>query len=392
MSKTKEVLIITNYFPPETGAASNRIFSLAKGLNEYNKHITIVTPLPNYPKGRIFPKYQRKLKITTEEEQMTIHRLWVFASNSKNKFIRLLAMLSYSFSLICFFSLKKIPNKVIIQSPPLIVAFISILFLKRKRRKIILNVSDLWPKAGLDLGAFKQNNTFKLLERMERFNYKNANLILGQSNEILDHISSIYPNKKMLLYRNFPDFPVSKIQSKSSINNSSLKLVYAGLLGVAQGLHKLISQLDYQHVELHIYGSGSEKEKIEQFIKLNPQLPINYHGEISRKSLHTILPNYDLTIIPLSLRIYGSVPSKIFEYARLGIPMLYFAGGEGENIINEYGLGWTVPPGNYKELNDTLSKIAKKGVLDNSFKIYIQDTAIKAFNFDRQLQELSKYI
>ncbi|NQX86528.1 MAG: glycosyltransferase family 4 protein [Flavobacteriaceae bacterium] len=390
MSKTNKVLIITNYFPPERGAASNRIFSLAEGLKKYNKHITIVTPLPNYPKGRIFPEYRGKLRLTQEEDQMTIHRLWVFASNSKNKFIRLFAMLSYSFSLICFFTFKKTPQKVIIQSPPLIVAFISILFLKRKRRQLILNVSDLWPKAGLDLGAFKKNKTFKLLERMERFNYKNSDLILGQSHEILDHIAALLPNKKTLLYRNFPDFPVPNIQSNSA-NRLPLKLVYAGLLGVAQGVHKLMSQLDYDHIEFHIYGSGAESSQIKDFIKLHPQLPIHYHGEISREALHGILPQYDLTIIPLSLRIYGSVPSKIFEYARLGLPMIYFGGGEGGALIKTNKLGWSIPPGDYKALNKTLGQITKED-LDAHFRSHIQNKAIECFNFDKQLQALSVHL
>ena len=183
-------MIITSYYPPEIGAASNRIYHLAEGLkNDYN--VSVVTPLPNYPTGKIFKDYKGKFSSKTEENGITINRLWIYASVSKNKFLRLFAMLSYSFSLIWFFMWHKIPDKVIVQSPPLLVSFTCMFFLRSKKRKLILNVSDLWPSAGLELGALKKGFAYNTLKRLEAFNYKKANLILGQSNEILSHIKTI---------------------------------------------------------------------------------------------------------------------------------------------------------------------------------------------------------
>ncbi|MFT6730494.1 MAG: hypothetical protein ACJA1H_001818, partial [Glaciecola sp.] len=156
----KDVLIITSYFPPEIGAASNRIFQLANGLQQHDFNVTVLTPLPNYPTGKIFDGYTVKFRHVSEENNITINRLWIYASNSKNKLLRLMAMLSYSFSLIWFFIWNKIPKTVIVQSPPLIVAFTSMLFLSTKNRNLILNVSDLWPIAGLELGALKKNFSY----------------------------------------------------------------------------------------------------------------------------------------------------------------------------------------------------------------------------------------
>ncbi|MCT4630878.1 glycosyltransferase, partial [Winogradskyella sp.] len=202
----EKIMIITSYFPPEIGAASNRIFHLAEGLKS-NYEVMIVTPLPNYPTGKIFDAYKGKLKSKTLENNITIIRLWLYASKSKNKFLRLFAMLSYSISLVWFFMWNKVPKKVIVQSPPLLVAFTCMLFLRSRKRKLILNVSDLWPSAGFELGALKQNFSYKLLQKLERFNYKSANLILGQSNEILTHVGKITTNPELFLYRNYPNIP-----------------------------------------------------------------------------------------------------------------------------------------------------------------------------------------
>ncbi|WP_240475143.1 glycosyltransferase family 4 protein [Neotamlana sedimentorum] len=386
----KEVLIITNYFPPEIGAASNRIFHLAQGLQGQNYKVSVITPLPNYPKGKIFDGYKGVFKKTTTEHHITIHRLWIYASNSKNKLKRLIAMLSYSFSLIWFFMWNKLPEKVIVQSPPLLVAFTCMFFIRNKKRKLILNVSDLWPIAGLELGAFKKNFSYKLLERIERFNYKKADLVLGQSEEILTHITSLFPEKDTFLYRNFPDFNPPILEEQAT-ENGKIKMVYAGLLGIAQGIYKLCTELNYKNIQFHIYGAGAEKEKIEALIAKNPELDIIYHGEIARTELHEALLKYDLTVIPLLNRIYGSVPSKIFEYGKLGLPMLYFGGGEGENIIETYNLGWVVPPTNYKALNLQLSKI-ELNKLNHQFRSQIQKTALQNFNFEKQLVALVKIL
>lgn len=385
----KDVLIITSYFPPEIGAASNRIFQLSQGLHKHDFNVTVLTPLPNYPTGKIFEDYKGQFRHISEEQNITINRLWIYASNSKNKALRLLAMLSYSFSLIWFFMWNTIPKIVIIQSPPLLVAFTSMFFLRKKNRSLILNVSDLWPIAGLELGALQQNISYTLLEKIESYNYKKAHLILGQSTEILTHINTLYPNKDTFLYRNYPDFDRPKIKAYKA--NQKLKLVYAGLLGVAQGIYKLCTALDYSSIELHIYGSGAEQVQIETFISQHPELPIFFHGRVSRRKLHRVLMSYDIAIIPLLHRIYGSVPSKIFEYARLGIPMLYFGGGEGENIIKNNNLGWVAVSGDYNNLNTVISTITIESLSLEKRKD-IQNTAVQNFDFDRQLNTLKDII
>ncbi len=386
----KNILIITNYFPPETGAASNRIFHLAEGLQKHHFKVSVLTPLPNYPTGKVFEAYKGRFKHSSIKNNIAIHRLWIYASNSKNKLLRLIAMLSYSFSLTWFFLWNKIPKTVIIQSPPLLVAFTSMFFLRSKKRKLILNVSDLWPIAGLELGAFKKNFSYKMLEKIERFNYKHANLVLGQSNEILSHVISLFPEKDTFLYRNYPDFAAPKISERNT-SKEKLKIVYAGLLGIAQGIYKLCKELDYTHIQFHIYGAGAEQNKIQTFISENPELDIIYHGEVSRDKLHKILVEYDLTIIPLLNRIYGSVPSKIFEYARLGLPIIYFGGGEGEQIIQKYGLGWIAKSGDYNNLNHVISKI-NLSEIHMKQRETIKAIAFKNFDFNTQLNLLREKI
>lgn len=386
----KSILIITQYYPPETGAASNRICQLAEGLAQRGYNVSVTTPLPNYPTGKVFTAYKGNKKNRNIENGVEVHRLWIYPSNSKNKLLRLFSMLSYSISLIWFFITSKIPKTIIVQSPPLIVAFTCMLFLRKKNRNLILNVSDLWPLAGLELGAFKRNFSYRVLERIERFNYRRANLILGQSEEIIRHIKAVCPDKLCFLYRNFPDFEVI-INGSQNPSTGKIKLVYAGLLGVAQGVLELCKQLDTTKVNFHIYGSGQEANAIATYVNTNPEKPIYFHGHLSRSELHQALLSYDITIVPLLTRIYGSVPSKIFEYARLGMPILYVGGGEGEDLVKHHKLGWVASAGNYNELNAVISNL-KPGDLNQRLKSQIRQTAFEHFDFNAQLDRLLRFL
>jgi len=381
----KEILLITNYFPPEKGAASNRMYSVAEGLGNAGFKVKVVCPLPNYPTGKVFKEYSGRISSTEDATFGKIKRLWIWPSNSANKFVRLLSMVSFSLSLILFFIFSKTPKKNFIQYSPVFVGFTAVCLGKLFSKKIILNVSDLWPLAGLEMGLLQNGTYYSLLQKMEKFCYKNANLIVGQSEEILQHISS-YVGKPTFLYRNVPKFKAPKIQVTRS--SSEIKIVYAGLLGVAQGIFEICQRISFpENVSLHIYGAGPETEKILKLKKEN----IYFHGELGRDELHRELQNYDIVFIPLIKRIYGSVPSKIFEYTRLGLPVLYAAGGEGGEIVKKESLGWVVPVNDLKALQDFINTVSVK-----ELKLFpkedVQRNSVSAFNFHKQFERFTTSI
>lgn len=387
----REILIISNYYPPEKGAAANRIEQLALKLHQNNYKVSVVCPLGNYPEGRLFKEYQGKFSVTENRENITVKRLWIYPSVSKNVFIRLLSVLSFSLSLFFYLLFKKTPEKVVVQSPPLLLSFISVFILSLKNKKVILNVSDLWPLAAIELEALKKNSfSHKISLFLERFIYKKATLILGQSNEIITHIHSLFPKKICFLYRNFPDHQVENLDLITE-ETKTITIYYAGLLGVAQGVMELCEKIELEglNIEFHIFGDGAEKNQIEALISSRTEQKIFFHGMLNRRELHEKLKWFDIAIVPLKTRIYGSVPSKIFEYSSLGFPILYFGGGEGENIVSDNNLGWIAEVGDYQDLNKILveiSKLTKSELEEMKKRIFINSQ--NNFNLNYQVKNL----
>lgn len=387
----EEILIISNYYPPEKGAAANRIEQLALKLHQNNYRVSVVCPLGNYPKGELFPEYKGKFSVTENRDNITVKRLWIYPSVSKNIFVRIVSVVSFSLCLLGYLLFRKTPKKVVVQSPPLLLSFLSVLVLSLKNKKIILNISDLWPLAAIELNAVKAGSfSHKVSLFMERFIYKKATVIIGQSEEIIAHVKTIFPEKKAFLYRNFPDHK-SDVFTLKTIENEPIKLFFAGLLGIAQGVSELCRQIDLKdlNIELHLFGDGAEKAAIESLIADGKNPKIVYHGMMDRKALHETLQTFDIALVPLKTRIYGSVPSKIFEYTALGFPVLYFGGGEGETIVEENQLGWVASVGNFEALNEKLVAISQLNKADLALmKTRVFNKALLAFDLDNQLKDL----
>ena len=52
------IFIITQYYPPETGAAASRWGDYTDELIKLGHNITVLCQSPNYPKGTYFPGYK----------------------------------------------------------------------------------------------------------------------------------------------------------------------------------------------------------------------------------------------------------------------------------------------------------------------------------------------
>ncbi len=394
-----KTLIVSFYYTPEMGAAPSRIANLARGLKDNGIDVDVLTCMPNYPKGRIFEGYRHRFSMKENIDGINIYRYWTYACNSKNPIKRVIAMLSFAFTMWFFafrFRLIKGYDRVIIQSPPLLVASSAILLFKKiKRKNVILNVSDLWPVSAVELGVMKEGSrSHRFMLRHERFIYKNADAVMGQSQEIINHVLGMFPEKKTFMYRNLQESGNQSQQDFSGRRKNGLKIVYAGLFGVAQDLLSLIKNIDFKqlNVEFHLYGGGNQLDEILKYIG-NGEKNIFYHGFLQKNELAVELKKYDLSIIPLMVSIKGAVPSKIFDILPHGIPILFSGDGEGASIVNEYGIGLTSKPADYKTLERNIQKFTE--ISDTEYNNYIENciyASNNAFCFKKQMARFANFI
>lgn len=367
------------------GAPQNRLFDLAKGLIKLGWEVSIVTAMPNYPTGKIFKSHRNKFSSTDWIDGIEVKRYWLYPSNAPKAFPRIVSMLSFSFMSLFsfrFIRLKK-PTYLLVESPPLTLAFSGWVLSKISRSMLIMNVSDLWPLSAKELGAIEEGRIYSMLERLERFLYQKSSICTGQSQEIVDYISRISPDKTYL-FRNGVD--TNRFGGGTYDPSKRKHIVYAGLLGVAQGILSICENIDFMELnaEFHIYGTGAEQERIVTFLNENPTRGISYHGTLKRDEMPEALSSYGGTLIPLVKNIYGAVPSKIYEAMAAGLPIIFSGEGEGAAIVNQIKGGWVSQPNDWDALRKCIEEFLK--VEDHQYAALRVNNRKASLQFDRSYQ------
>lgn len=354
--------LLTQYYKPEMGAPQNRLFEMMRGLSDLGNEVYIVTAMPNYPTGKIFEDYKGRFSCKENRDGIEIKRYWLYASNVKKTLPRIWNMMSFTLTSLC--SLPYLRNKrldyLIVESPPLTLAWTGRWLAKFAGAKYVANISDLWPLSAKELGAISDGRMYRILEKLESYIYRKADIVTGQSEEIVTHIRN-RGGDTTYLFRNGVDptrFDLSQKRVKQA--DEPVKIIYAGLLGFAQGMADICKSVNFKELnaEFHIYGAGGEKEEIEEQLRMNPDNGITYHGVVSREVLPSVLLGADMTLIPLVKNIFGAVPSKIYESMAAGLPIMFMGEGEGARIVKDNHIGLVANAKDYSQLKKNIQYAA----------------------------------
>jgi len=345
-----KILILTQYYPPETGAPQNRLHSLACYLKQEGVDIEALTALPNYPKMEIFPEYKGKAGMTETIDGIKIYRSGIYVRKSKSIIKRLM---NY-FSFVCSSMLRgmSLPryDYIICESPPLFLGISAYVISRLRKAKLIFNVSDLWPESAEKLKIINNKALLGLAYKLEAFLYKRSVLVTGQTQGIISNIQSRFPKVPTYWLPNGVDFNMFSPEKANDdwrkskgFADSDFILMYAGVLGHAQGLEIIINAADklrsYTGIKFIIMGDGPEKEALHQLKESKQLSNIIFEPNTPRQLMPSVISSIDAAVIPLKkLDIFlGAIPSKIFEPLAYGKPILLGVDGEARDLFIDKG-------------------------------------------------------
>jgi len=184
--------ILTQYYPPEMGAPQARLSNLASHFVERGHKVYVLTAMPNYPQGRIYPGYGGLIR-RERSGDASIVRSYVYPATGLGS-RRLLNYFSFAVSsaLVGAFTLPRL-DYLITESPPLFLGISGYLLSRLKRARWIFNVSDLWLDSAVQMGAIGEGFTLRMARSLETFCYREAWCVTGQSKEILAKIGRDCP-------------------------------------------------------------------------------------------------------------------------------------------------------------------------------------------------------
>lgn len=364
-------MFLTQYCPPEVGAPQNRIFEFAKHLKKLGHDISILTAMPNYPKGEIFEGYKGKKLVKEEIEGIKIIRTSIYATKSNKFSKRLRNYLSFTFSCV-FKGYRNIEDidVIITESPPLFLGYSGYILCKLKRAKYVFNISDLWPESAVKLGVLNNKLFIYLSTLLEEFCYRKAHLITGQTEGIVNNIKGrIKDSSKVHLITNGVDTefftPLNRSDTlrKEWGIEDKFALCYAGIHGIAQGLEIIINAANILREQKDIcfvfIGEGPEKQKLISLKNEYKLENVLFMPMQEKKNMPKIIASMDATIIPLKkLELFkGALPSKMFEALASQLPIILSVEGEAEKLIKSAKAGICVEPENENEVAEAVLRL-----------------------------------
>lgn len=361
-----KLLILTQYFPPEVGAPQNRLFELALRLQKLGVEVTVLTAMPNYPQMVVHAAYAGKKYLYEQVEGLPVHRTHIFVSRSKSIVARLRNY--FSFVVSSARAARRLPaafDVLLCESPPLFLGYSAMYLSRKKKARLVFNVSDLWPESAEKLGVVTNRWMLAMAYRLEARLYKRAALVTGQTQGICASIRQRFPavpvywlpNGVDLTYYNPSRVEAGDWRSTHGFGANDFIALYAGILGIAQGLEVILNAAQQlrNHPHLHwvLLGSGPEKQRLQQLCNSKGLTNLHFFDTVAKADMPRILRSVNAAVVPLrKLELFkGAIPSKLFEALAMELPLLLGVDGEARTLfIEQGGCGLYVEPENAEAL------------------------------------------
>lgn len=345
----KKILVVSQYFYPE----QFRINDICKELIDDGYDVTVLTGIPNYPKGKFYSGYGLFKKRKETVDGINIIRMPII-SRGNNAIKLSLNYLSFliSGSLWAFFTRKVYDSVFIYEVSPMTQAIPGVLYAKKRKIKSHIYVMDLWPENFVSMSGVKNKFIINRITNMVKYIYNNVSTILVSSPQFTDNIKQLgnYEDKIKYWPQYAEDFyePTDEKSIEILFDTDKFNITFAGNIGYAQGLSVLPKTVEklindgVNNISINLIGDGRYKEELMKEAKSkNLDNFIKFYNPVPANEIPKIMSQTDAALISLSKDpIYSlTIPAKFQSIIAMGVPIVVASDGVLEDIIKNNNIG-----------------------------------------------------
>ena len=265
------------------------------------------------------------------------------------------------------------PDILIATSPQFFVGVAGYVISRLKQCKFVFEIRDLWPEEIVAVGAIQNRFVIWMLERLEMFLYRKADLLVPVAHGTIDVlVSRGIPRDKMVLIPNGVALDEFSEQGKGQAVKERLGLAdkfvvgYIGTHGMAHRLSTVIeaAKLLKGHTEIQFLfvGDGAEKKKLVELAQQLHLTNVTFHDQVPRSDIPSYYQSCDLCLVPLRQAelFKKNIPSKIYEIMASRRPIIVSTEGESRNLVESSGAGVGSTPENAAELAEKILMLSSR--------------------------------
>jgi glycosyltransferase involved in cell wall biosynthesis len=364
-----KILFLTDNFYPEVNAPASRTYEHAREWVKAGHEVTVITCVPNFPKGKVFDGYKNKLWQKEAIDGIEVIRVWSYIAANKGFVRRTLDFIS--FSVTSFLAGLFVKADVIVATSPQFFTALSGRTLSFwKRVPWIMEVRDLWPESIKTVGAMKDNLFIRYFEWEEMRCYRSAKTIVVVTDSFKRTLTARgIDEAKIKVVKNGVDKEMFKPVPKDEALIGELGLEGKKIIGYI-GTHGMAHKLDFildcarnmqgrNDFHFLFIGAGAEREALLAKKEREGITNVTMLDSVPKDQVVRYISILDLSLINLrkSELFKTVIPSKMFENAGMQIPIIMGVQGEAQEMLEEYGAGLCFEPENEEDFNAKLQQL-----------------------------------
>ena len=363
-----KILLVSPHFFPEDFKCNDMAFELARRGHD----VTVLSDIPNYPKGKFFDGYGIFKRRCEMVNGVKVIRALVIP-RGKGGAIRLaLNYMSFAFfaSIIAvYLALFKRYDAVLVhETSPITVGIPAVIVKKIQRIPLYFWVLDLWPESLTAAGGINNKYIIGIFTAITRWIYRNSAKILISSKGFRHSITQKGNFGDKIIY--FPNWVDSALCQKSEFELPTLPegfiVMFAGNIGEAQDFDNIMRAANIlkgrTEIQFVIVGDGRKRQWVDEYILKNGlSSTVHCVGRYPLAAMPSFFERADAMLVTLKDEpIFNlTVPAKVQAYMSAGKPIIAMLNGEGAGLIEEVGCGHSVAAGDAEALADVILKLSQ---------------------------------
>ncbi|MDX6389651.1 MAG: hypothetical protein QOJ73_714 [Streptosporangiaceae bacterium] len=365
-------LIVTHYFPPETGAPQARLSALAATWAADGDKVTVLTGMPNHPTGVVPPAYRGAIRRREHLDGYQVIRTWLYATPNEGMARKIAGHLSFMISSVLLGGRRCGPaDTVVVSSPTFFSIGAAWLLARMKRARLVVEIRDLWPAIFVELGVLTNHHLIRLLERLELAAYAAADRVVVVSDGFRANlIDRGVPGDKVHIIRNgvtldrFDPGATAdpRVRDRLGAQVGDCLVLYLGTHGISHGLRGVAdaaARLAGEPVRFTFVGEGADKSRLQRQVAELALDNVTLLPAVPHQEVPALLAAADVCLVPLrDVPLFSTfIPSKMFEYLAAGKAVVGAVAGEAAQILRDAG-AVVVPPEDSAALADAIRMLA----------------------------------
>lgn len=371
-----KICIVSCVFPPEPITSASTSADLAEEMVKRGHTVTVISPFPNRPAGRVIDGYNRKWKRIEDRKGYKVIHCWHTLSKRSDFISRFFENISFGLTSTWHLWKENKPDVVYMNTWPLFSQSFNSWLLSLSKVPIVCSVQDIYPESLIGKGALKSNGWIaQVIRSIDIKHLRRCSHVVSISPPMVDRLLKdrcILPEKVHFIPNWMdacefsPDLKKEgSFRMKQGIDSDIFCAIFAGSLTMAAGVELYVQaaeKLKYRNdIRIFLVGDGSLRERLEEEIAVRGLRNVQVIHPLKREDVPNIHAAANVLLMSLSGDMaQTAAPSKQIAYMFSGRPVVasVSCNSATAQVLTEANAGFVLPSDDPQAVADLLTSLA----------------------------------